>query len=382
MPLPQIARDVRAWARTDANPLTAALQKAREEARDIIDLSGATAHENGLVPPLDRLRRLADDAVSRALRYRPDPRGQRDAREAVAAFYQRRGLATHPDQIFLTPGSSVGYLCLLRALCNAGDEVLVPQPGYPLFDDLCTFAGARQRYYHLREDGGYWRVDLEDLAFQITPRTRVVALVSPHNPLGVVLSANELAAIASLCEKHGMTLVFDEVFSEYVASPFLPRPQGGCVTVLLNGLSKMLWLPGLKVGWMRVSEGASDLLDVLEYAGDLLLPVSEIGQAMTAGLLETADGDAASFAVEIARRRDRVIEVLGHPVVPSQGGVYVCVPVDGDDDEVALRALENGVAVHPGHYYALDGHVVFTCLANEPRLVEGARRLRATLAAR
>lgn len=378
MPLPPLSRDLRAWARATPNALTVALSDCREAGRDVVDLVGAGAHENGLGVPAARLAELASGAAERAARYHPDPRGQRDAREAVAAFYGRRGLPTDPDDIILTPGTSLAYLYLLRLLCNPGDEVLVPRPGYPLFDDLCVFAGVRQRYYHLAHDGSRWRLDLEDLAFQCTPRTRMVMLVSPHNPLGLVVSPTDLAALSALCERNGVALVFDEVFSEFVRAP-LPRPSGGPLTVLLNGFSKMLSLPGLKLGWMRVSPPGAALTEALEYVSDLFLPVSEISQAITAPLLSIADDVAASTAATLWRRRGLAEALLGRPVVPADGGVYVCVPIDDDDDAIALRALDAGVLVHPGHLYAMEGHLVFTCIAAEERLAEGIRRLRIVL---
>lgn len=378
MPTPSLSRDLRVWANATPNALTVAVAARRGAGHDVIDLAGASAHENGLGVSEARLAALATAAAERAARAHPDPRGQRDAREAVAAFYARRGLPTDAADIILTPGTSLAYLYLLRLLCNPGDEVLVPRPGYPLFDDLCRFAGARQRYYHLARDGGRWRLDLDDLAFQCTPRTRLVMLVSPHNPLGLVASPSDLAALSELCARNGLALVFDEVFSEFAAAP-LPRPTGGPLTILLNGFSKMLSLPGLKLGWMRVSPPGAPLTEALEYVSDLFLPVSEISQAMTAPLLSMADEVSAATAAALRRRRGLVEGLLGRPVVPADGGVYVCVPVDDDDDTVALRALDAGVLVHPGHLYALEGHLVFTCVAAEERLAEGIRRLRTVL---
>ena len=378
MPNPLLARDVRGWAQAGPNPLTAAVVAHRAAGHPLIDLVGAGLHESGLGVPEDLLRSLAAEAAPWAGRYRPDPRGQRDAREAVAAFYARRGLPTDARDIVLTPGTSMAYLYLLRLLCNPGDEVLVPRPGYPLFDDLCVFAGVKQRFYHLAVEEGRWRLDLDDLAFQCTPRTRMVMLVSPHNPLGLVLPAPDLVAVSALCERSAMALVFDEVFSEFVGAP-LPRPPAGPLTIMLNGLSKMLSLPGLKVGWMRVSPTATPLVEALEYASDLFLPVSEISQAMTAPLLARADTLSAISAVELRRRRTIAEGALQRPVVAADGGVYVCVPVVQDEDALALRALEAGVLVHPGHFYALEGHLVFTCIAPEAALVEGIHRLRGVL---
>lgn len=381
MAVPPLARDLRAWAHAPPNPLTRALTARREAGLEVIDLVSSSATDYDLVYPADRLAELAAEAAARAVTYRPDPRGQRDARDAVAAFYERRGVPTHADDIVLTPGTSMAYLYLLRLLCNVGDEVLVPHPGYPLFDDLCTFAGVRRRFYHLRPGRDRWEIDLDDLVFQCTPRTRAVILVSPHNPLGRIASASELEALAEQCERLGVALIFDEVFSELVAPHIdvLPRPPVGPLTIVLNGVSKMLALPGVKLGWMRISPSGSALAEGVEYASDLFLPVSEITQAMAAPLLATADTISARIAGIVNRRRALAQEALGRPTLHADGSPYICVPVRGDEDALALAALDVGVHVHPGHFYALEGHLVFTCLQPEAALSEGVRRLGALL---
>src|SRR5262245_35575620 len=93
---------------------------------------------SGKMPPFpeDALRAAMDEAHSRALAYVPDPLGRLDAREAIAAFYERSGIHFSPDRIFVTPGTSVSYLYVFSILAGAGDEILVPRPSYPLFDEI------------------------------------------------------------------------------------------------------------------------------------------------------------------------------------------------------------------------------------------------------
>jgi aspartate/methionine/tyrosine aminotransferase len=376
MSLLPLARSFRAWAHTPPNDLTAAVAARRAGGLEVIDLVGAGAYPSGLGYPNDRLHALAAEAARASAIYRPDPRGQVSAREAVAAFYERRGLPTDPSRILLTPGTSVAYLYILRLLANPGDEVLVPSPGYPLFDDLCLFAGVHPRRYHLRRQGARWALDLEDLEFQVTSRTRAIMLVSPHNPLGIVLDDAELMAVGEVCRRKRCALVFDEVFSEFVEAR-MARPRGEApLTIVLNGLSKMLSLPGIKIGWMRV-EGDEGFLDAAEYASDLFLPVSELSQAMVAPLLASADEVAAAFARDLAARRSVLADALASPVLEADAGVYLCLPLppDRDDDALALAALDRGVLVHPGHLYDLPGHLVMTCIARPADLAEGGRRI-------
>lgn len=366
------ARAFRDWAGGIPNPLTRALTARRAEGREVIDLIGVGAHDGGLGFPVARLAALAAEVAHTATDYHPDPQGQRTAREAIAAFYERRGLPTDPDRVLLTPGTSMAYLYLMRLLLEPNDEVLVPSPGYPLFDDLARFAGVRQRFYHLRSDAAGWQLDFDDLEFQITPRTRMLILVSPHNPLGTVLDAASLDRVGALAEQHRLHLVFDEVFSEFSETP-IARPRRAFI---LNGLSKMLALPGLKIGWIRLDEPSMAVREALQYASDLFLPVAETSQAMVAPLLREADAFTRQLSSQLAQRRQRLVAALQMSVVPARAGVYVCLAVDGDEDALALRALDGGVLVHPGHFYRLPGHLVMTCLGRPEHLEEGARRLR------
>lgn len=398
---------LRAWGRSELNPLTTEVARRRSQGRPFLDLVGASPQECDLAFPPEELLRVTEEATRKSLVYRPDPRGQLSAREAIAAYYERRGAPARPDRLILTPGTSMAYFYALRLLCEAGDEILVPRPGYPLFDDLCRVSGVRQRYYHYvrrpGHEGARWRPDLEDIEFQCTPRTRAIAVVSPHNPLGTVFTESDLEALARICRARGLALLFDEVFCEFrgeSAGPF-PRPRGEDfpLAVLLNGFSKMLSLPGSKVAWMKVDgeeEAVQRLLAGLEYASDLFLPVSEVAQATVPGLLEVGEREVfGHLAREYSRRRALVEGMLGDWLEPADGGIYLCGSLDAhdarlgrgrrrldgpgrhaDDDVFALRVLDElDVLVHPGHFYDLPGHFVMTCVARPEDLAEGSGRL-------
>ena len=149
-----------------------------------------------------------------ALEYEPDPRGLRTAREAVSLYYRDHTAAIDPEQIFLTTSTSEAYSFLFRLLCDPGDEVLIGQPGYPLFDFLAQLDDARLVPYPLFYDHG-WHLDLEALRRRVTPRTRAIALVHPNNPTGHFTHPQERAAIEEVCREHGLALIVDEVFLDY-----------------------------------------------------------------------------------------------------------------------------------------------------------------------
>ncbi len=385
LPLSPLAR---AWTETPANPLAAALDRFRAEGRPYLDLITANPQENGL--------RFSDSilagALDRALEapnvrvYQPDPLGQRPAREAIAAWYERRGHLANPGRVLLTPGTGLAYFYAFRLLVQPGGEILVPRPGYPLFDDIAATAGVRLRYYHLHREGDRWRPDLDDLAFQCTPATRLVIVVSPHNPAGTVLSEMELEGLGRLCHERGLSVVFDEVFSEFLAPPLthLPRPQPGQfpLVLTLNGFSKMFSLPGWKAGWIKVDGTANNLgafLRSLEFLSDTFLPVPEPVQALIPALLEAGEPESRALAREYNRRRQLALETLRFPADHPEGGVYLCcrLPEPLEEEAFCIHALqEHGVLVHPGYYYHLPpGYVVLTCVAEPGRLREGIARL-------
>jgi len=357
----------------------------------LVDIAGASPAEWGLGFPQETLRAVAVAALGdpALAGYRPDPLGNPAARNAIADWYRRRGVAADPGRILLTPGTSMAYLYALRLLCEPGDEVLVPRPGYPLFDDLCRIAGVGVRHYHLRlGGGGHWEFDPEELDFQVTPRTRAIAVVSPHNPTGLHLTAEDLRAVGAICSRHGLALLFDEVFSEFAAAtppgraavgpegspaPVLPRPVAGefPLVLTLNGFSKMFSLPQWKLAWMKVDGADEELLRrflaAAEHMADTFLPVGELPMAMVPGLMAAGDPAVSGWlAAEFAARRAVLRGASPWPVTSWDGGCYACFKVGetAAAEEPALRAaMAAGVLLHPGSWYDMPGHVVAGAVA-------------------
>ena len=152
--------------------------------------------------------------IQRALDYDPQPRGLLRAREAVCAYYAGHGVAVAPEQIVLTTSTSEAYSFLFRLLCDPGSEILVPQPGYPLFDFLAGLDDVRLKAAPLVYDHG-WQIDPEGFRRAITPQTRAIVLVHPNNPTGHFTKPWEAEELARLCREHELSLIVDEVFLDY-----------------------------------------------------------------------------------------------------------------------------------------------------------------------
>src|SRR5690606_11094874 len=118
---------------------------------------------------------------------------------------------TTADKAILTPGTSIAYFSAVGLLAERG-EILCPTPTYPRFDDLARVAGCGVRRYYLACNNGQWSIDPDEVAFQITPATRALVLISPHNPTGHVVGEEEMRVLYAIARRHNLAIVFDEVF--------------------------------------------------------------------------------------------------------------------------------------------------------------------------
>jgi aspartate aminotransferase len=193
------------------------------------------------------------EALDRGLtHYVPAP-GTPELRSAVAAFLERTGrLRTTPDRVVITPGAKPIMFFTILALCQAGDEVLYPDPGFPMYASIAAFAGARPVPVPLREANGF-RMDPAELASLVTDRTRLVILNSPHNPCGSGLTQDDVEAIAAVALERDLVVLSDEVYwaVRYGGGhPSVLSVDGMAErTVLLDGWSKTFAMTGWRLGF-------------------------------------------------------------------------------------------------------------------------------------
>jgi len=344
------------------NALTEAIARHRAAGRVAFDLTVTNPTEVGLAYPRDVLAPLvhADGA-----RYTPSPFGMRAAREAIAAEYARAGLTVDADRIVLAASTSDAYGLLFKLLCDAGDDVLVPQPSYPLFDLLTRLDAVVARPYQL-EYHDSWAIDRTSLEDALTPRSRAVLVVSPNNPTGSMLRSADREWLDALCARRGIALIADEVFADY---PLAPRTDAcraigngsAALTVALGGLSKSAGLPQLKLGWMIV-DGPDALvtaaLDRLELICDTYLSVSTPVQLAAPQLIDSGRAIRARIAerlrVNVARLQRALV---GHPSItwhPPEGGwsAVLQVPATLSEEALVLRLLDEAdLIVHPGYFF-------------------------------
>jgi alanine-synthesizing transaminase len=200
------------------NRFTVALEEVLARGARLFDLTVSNPTRAGL--HYDERSILSALASPRALDYDPQSKGLLAAREAVAGYYQSgHGIRDlHAEQIVLTTSTSEGYSFVFRLLCNAGDELLVPKPSYPLFEFLADLQDVRLVPYPLIYDHG-WQMDFPSLEKAVTERTRGVVVVHPNNPTGSYVKAGEVGMLNSFCREHGLAVIVDEVFLDYSLEP-------------------------------------------------------------------------------------------------------------------------------------------------------------------
>jgi aspartate/methionine/tyrosine aminotransferase len=369
----------------ETNALAGALAARRDAGLPVLDLTESNPTTAGL--PYDEARILAALSRPEALTYSPSAFGLREAREAVATTYRHAGVPLDPARVVLTASTSEAYALLFKLLSDDGDDVLVPQPSYPLFDLLARFEGVRIAPYPLAYDGE-WHVDRAALERAVTPRTRAILVVNPNNPTGSYVKRDELAALAAL----GLPIVSDEVFAPFplrddprrVVSA-LESPTAELVFAL-SGLSKLAGLPQMKLGWIAV--GGSDRAAVTEALArlELLADASlSVGTPVQVALPDLLAGSAVTRDAIRARLRTNLDVLRGAVASTSvtlldvEGGWYATLrlPRVAGEEAWALSFLEDGVYVHPGHFFDFpaEAFVVVSLLTPEGRFAEGVARV-------
>lgn len=376
-----------AWAR--------ALEARRGAGGRLIDLTESNPTRVGLAGA--DAAALAALAAPEGTRYEPDPRGLPAARGAIARDYVARGTPIAAEHLVLTASTSEAYAHLFRMLADAGETVLVPTPSYPLFEPLAQLEAVRPAPYRLGYDGT-WHLDRGSLEAAIasaeTP-VRVLVVVQTNHPTGSCLSAEEMAYVEGLCERHRIAIISDEVFGDFAwARAGAPLPgfigRERVPTFVLSGLSKVCGMPQLKLGWIAVSgprPEREEALEGLEWIADLFLSVSTPVQLALPRLLEARRPFQSRVHERIAANLDLIAGLTRRrPEVTrlaAQGGwvAILKLPARRSGEEWALELLRRDVVVHPGHFYDVPGEatLVVSLIVESPAFGEGMERIADTL---
>ena len=295
------------------------------------------------------------DAVETALRsgqngYAPSV-GILEAREAVAADCERRGMPVLPDRVVVTSGTSEGIELALTALAEAGDEVLVPVPTYPLYTAVLAKIGAKPVFYRTDPSRG-WLPDVDHIRSLITPATRALVVIDPNNPTGAVYPRDVRRELVEIADRHNFPLLADEVYADLAydgAVPAIAAEDLGAPVISFSSLSKAYLAPGWRAGWMAV--GGDDRLDgvlaaIKKLADGRLCSTGPMEYAIAAALngdRSHQDQFRADLRVRAELTTSRLNAIDGISVVAPPAAFYampkVALPPGKTDEDFVLGLL-------------------------------------------
>ena len=346
-------------------------------------------------PDFDTPQNIKEAAV-RALNegythYTPSA-GLMQARETVAQYISRtRGIEVSPSEVVITPGAKPVMFFAILALIDAGDEVIYPNPAYPIYESVVNFVGGKPVPIHLREENDF-RLDPDELRAAVTPRTRMIIINSPHNPTGGILTKEDLEAIAAMAQEHDLWVLSDEIYSriiysgEHMSIASLPGMKRR--TILLDGFSKTYAMTGWRLGYGVMEEGlAVQLARLMTNCNSCTAAFTQV--AGIEGLIGPQE-EVERMVEEFRRRREVIVEGLnsipGMSCRSPQGAFYAFPNITGvgwSCKKLADSLLqEAGVAVLPGTSFGIygDGYLRLSYANSVDNIREGLERIRGFVA--
>jgi len=368
----------------EPNALSLALRARRAAGLPVCDLTQSNPTLTDL--PYDRPRILAALSDARSMVYEPASFGLLTARAAVQGLQRAAGFEIAPEQIVLTSSTSEAYGFLFKLLCDAGDEVLIPQPSYPLFEHLAALEQVKVASYELAYDGA-WHVDFDSLVRARSARARAIVVVNPNNPTGSFLKRDELARLVEF----GLPIISDEVFSSFALGPDARRANSvletdAALVFALGGLSKLAALPQLKLAWLCAAGPKAllgEALSRLELIADTFLSPNTPVQHALPEILASSGAVERALNTRIAQNFARLVQALeGTAATPLflEGGWYAVVrlPTLRSEAEWVLGLLEqDGVLTQPGWFYdfTAGAQLVLSLITEEAPFALGVSRI-------
>jgi len=315
--------------------------------------------------------------------------GLPEVREAIASYIAKdRGMTVTPDQVVVTPGGKPVLTFSVLACVNPGDEVIVPNPGFPIYESAVRFAGGTPVSLLLREDRQF-RFGAADIEPLLTSRTRMVVLNSPHNPTGSVLSPHDLDEIAALLRDREIFVLSDEIYSkilyEGAHETIATRPGMAERTVLLDGFSKTYAMTGWRLGYGVMNPALAK--HVARLATNVYSCATSFVQRAAPVALHGPQDEVRSMVAEFRRRREAIVEGLnaipGVRCAKPAGAFYVFPNVTALGMKSAelerLLLEEAGVAALSGTAFGSngEGYVRFSYANSIENIREGLRRFEA-----
>jgi aspartate/methionine/tyrosine aminotransferase len=335
------------------------------------------------------VREAAKRALDTGKTHYPPFSGIPELREAVAAdTAARRGFAPDPANVFITVGGKGVMYYAILALVNAGDEVIVPDPGYPIYESVTRFVGGVPMAIPIRQEHDF-RLDPDELASLVTPRTKLIVINSPANPTGGVLTRGDLERIAEIALRHDLVVLSDEIYSRILYdggehSSIAALPGMAERTIVLDGFSKTYAMTGWRLGYGIVPPWLA-----MGFGRLLINSVSGATTFAQHGAVEALTGpqdDVDAMVAEFRARRDLVVDGLnaipGFRCLRPAGAFYAFPEISGTGltgSQLADRLLADvGVSVLSGTAFGTVGgnHIRLSYANSRENISEALRRIR------
>ena len=377
--MPKIASRISQLTGEGALAVFARAKELEKEGRSIIHLELGEPDFHPAAPVVDAVRAAVANGRDRYVA----PRGIPALRIAIADYlFRTRKLGIAPEQVLVAPGCKMALALAMMALIEPGDEVLYPDPGFPIYPSFTRGLGAQVVPYALREKDKF-QPDVAEIAEKITPKTRLLIFNSPSNPTGSVFSGDTLAHIAELASKHDLWVISDEVYArilfsgEYKSIWALPgMPER---TVIIDGFSKSFAMTGWRMGYAVAQKNVIDALDMLVI--NTFTCTAEFTQVAAVEALEDSTNAVPAMVEEYRKRRDLFVaklnQIPGFRCQSPDGAFYAWVNIEDTGrpaEEVQQLLLEEaGVAGIAGVAFGAEGkNYLRFSLVSSPHLLEEA----------
>jgi alanine-synthesizing transaminase len=376
------------------------LDKARQmedEGHKIIKLNIGNVAAFGLMPPDEIVQDMIRNLPSQVVAGYTDSKGLFAPRKAVVHYTQEKGIAgVTVDDVYLGNGASELIAMSMNALLDAGDEVLIPAPDYPLHTAVVSLSGGTPVHYRCDEGSG-WMPDLDDIRAKVGPRTKAIVVINPNNPTGALYPVDLLLDIVEIARRHQLIVFADEIYDKTLydgaTHTSIASLADDVLFVTYNGLSKNYRSCGYRAGWMVVSGDkrcARDYIEGLNMLASMRLCANTPGQLA----IQTALGgyqsikDLVAPTGRLCRQRDLAYSLLsqipGVSVVKPQAALYMFPRLDpkmypiADDQRFAYELLADEkvlIVQGTGFNWPEPDHFRVVFLPNSDDLTEAIGRI-------
>lgn len=369
--------------------------KAKKMKADGIDVVGFGAGEPDFDTPA-HIKEAAIKAIQEGFTKYTPASGTLDLKQAICRKFKKdNGLDYTPANIVISNGAKHSLVNAFQAICNAGDEVIIPAPFWVSYPEMVKLADGVPVYVHTKEEDGF-KFTLEQLKNAVTPKTKAIVMNSPSNPTGMVYSEEELRAFAELAVEKNIFIVSDEIYEHLIYDGYKHVSIASFnekikeLTILVNGVSKTYAMTGWRIGYTASSAKIADIMgNVQSHATS---NPNSIAQKAAVAALNGPQDEIGGMVMEFGKRRDYMVDKInsipGVSCIKPNGAFYVMMNISqligrtlggkeikGSDDFAEVLLEKANVALVPGSGFGTDIHVRLSYATSLKNIEEGLNRI-------